>query len=142
MTKDLHDAIMNILCKVAPSAPIWGNYLHAYQNGHRDARHAAAELAMAAPEQQPAILFYDFTDLEGVLQKTYRWLITPDSLPTGTKLYAAPQAQPAIKDAAELTDADMVSIAYDCNALPEVITDETLLKFGRALLAAQKARVG
>lgn len=33
----------------------------------------------------------------------------------------------------ELTDAEITSIAYDCNALPEVITDETLILFARAI---------
>ena len=32
-----------------------------------------------------------------------------------------------------LTDSEIMSLAYDCNALPEVITDHTLLIFARAL---------
>ena len=32
-----------------------------------------------------------------------------------------------------LTDEQIFSIAYDCNALPETITDETLIIFARAL---------
>jgi len=48
------------------------------------------------------------------------------------ELYAAPQEAVA---PIELTDAEIVSIAYDCNALPECITDKTLLTFARAAIA-------
>jgi hypothetical protein len=48
-------------------------------------------------------------------------------LEDGAKLYTTPQQRKP------LTDEQIVSIAYDCNALPEVITDETLLIFARAL---------
>jgi hypothetical protein len=44
-----------------------------------------------------------------------------------TPLYTTPQQRKP------LTDAEIVSIAYDCDALPEVITDETLIIFARAL---------
>ena len=33
------------------------------------------------------------------------------------------------------TDAEIVALAYDCSALPEIITDATLLVFARAVLA-------
>ena len=33
------------------------------------------------------------------------------------------------------TDAEIVALAYDCSALPETITDETLLVFAHAVLA-------
>jgi hypothetical protein len=46
------------------------------------------------------------------------------------KLYLNP-----VVAAPYMTDADIVSIAYDCNALPEVITDKTLLIFARAIEA-------
>lgn len=32
-----------------------------------------------------------------------------------------------------MTDSEIMSIAYDFNALPEIITDETLLIFARAI---------
>lgn len=89
MNQDLHDAIMRLHCDPASGYPAW--QWSAYHAGHRDARHAAAELVIAA--------------------------LT-----------------------VELTDAYIVSLAYDCNALPEVITDETLLIFARAVLASQKAK--
>ncbi|MBV60945.1 MAG: hypothetical protein CMH65_06550 [Nevskiales bacterium] len=44
---DLHGKIMNIPANV-PKDYDQGDYRLAYQTGHRDARHAAAELAMAA----------------------------------------------------------------------------------------------
>jgi hypothetical protein len=39
----------------------------------------------------------------------------------------------------ELTDEQITSIAYDCNALPEVVTDETLAIFACAVIAADRA---
>lgn len=42
---NLHAAIMNLPCK--PPALAKSAEVHAYQYGHRDARHAAAELALA-----------------------------------------------------------------------------------------------
>lgn len=52
---DLHAAIMNLPCNVPPGYP-FGSDLCAgvYRQGHRDARHAAAELVPAAPLVQPA----------------------------------------------------------------------------------------
>lgn len=44
---DLHDAIMNIQANPDKTAGV--NFQLAYKKGHRDARHAAAELAIAAP---------------------------------------------------------------------------------------------
>ena len=44
-------------------------------------------------------------------------------------LYTAPPTQPA------LSESQITSIAYNCNALPEVITDKTLVDFVRAIEA-------
>lgn len=46
MKADLHDEIMRIAAK--PDQEWNGGEQHAYKLGHRDARHAAAELALAA----------------------------------------------------------------------------------------------
>lgn len=43
---------------------------------------------------------------------------------------------PAVSD--PLTNADITSIAYDCNALPEVVTDATLAVFARAIESRTK----
>jgi hypothetical protein len=51
-------------------------------------------------------------------------------LPFGTLLYTFPPPQ---RTWVGLTDEQIFSIAYDCNALPETITDETLIIFARAL---------
>ena len=57
---DLHNAIMNIPCKMGRAIAMNGASAQAYKEGHRDARHAAAELALAsqaapaAPEQVQA----------------------------------------------------------------------------------------
>lgn len=56
MANDLHAAIMNILC--SPPERSSGELRVAYKLGHRDARHAAAELALTAPvatEQAQAV---------------------------------------------------------------------------------------
>ena len=47
----LHEQIMNLVCTLPESASEWPNYGFGYKAGHRDARRAAAELALAA---QPA----------------------------------------------------------------------------------------
>ena len=55
MANDLHGAIMNIPCNPGERPP---TYALAYKLGHRDARHAAAELALTAPvatEQAQAV---------------------------------------------------------------------------------------
>jgi len=39
----------------------------------------------------------------------------------------------------EITDADIMSLAYDCNAMPEQMTDAGLIRFARALLAAERS---
>jgi len=45
---DLHNAIMNLPCKMGRAVEMNGATKQAYKEGHRDARHAAAELAAAA----------------------------------------------------------------------------------------------
>jgi hypothetical protein len=47
--KDLHAAIMNLPCKydAAWQTPAPSDWVEGYVNGHRDTRHAAAELAAA-----------------------------------------------------------------------------------------------
>lgn len=49
---DLHNAIMNIPCKRADSEFMNAEHRMLYKNGHRDARHAAAELATATQVAQ------------------------------------------------------------------------------------------
>lgn len=46
MNMNLHNQIMNLLCK--GECEPWANTREAYWYGHRDARHAAAELAIEA----------------------------------------------------------------------------------------------
>lgn len=46
---DLHNAIMNLPCKRADHEFMNAEHRMLYKNGHRDARHAAAELALAHP---------------------------------------------------------------------------------------------
>jgi len=40
----------------------------------------------------------------------------------------------------EMTNDQITAIAYDCNALPEVVTDKTLAAFARAVIAADRAQ--
>lgn len=49
MSKDLHDQIMNIPCKITDEMFLNKASRLLYKDGHRDARHAAAELALSAP---------------------------------------------------------------------------------------------
>lgn len=39
-----------------------------------------------------------------------------------------------------MTEDQILSIAYDCNALPEVITDKSLIAFARAIEQAERER--
>lgn len=48
MSKDLHDQIMNIACRRADDTFLNQASRLLYKEGHRDARHDAAELALAA----------------------------------------------------------------------------------------------
>lgn len=52
--QDLHSAIMNLPCKPGRAIAMYAASLQAYKEGHRDARHAAAELvnATAATAEQ------------------------------------------------------------------------------------------
>ena len=50
---DLHNAIMNI--QATPDKTAGVNFQLAYKMGHRDARHAAAELALASSQQRPRL---------------------------------------------------------------------------------------
>ena len=40
----------------------------------------------------------------------------------------------------EMTNDQITAIAYDCNALPEVVTDKTLAAFAREVIAADRAQ--
>ncbi|MBK5203885.1 MAG: hypothetical protein JJD98_00300 [Polaromonas sp.] len=78
-----------------------------------------------APEQQP--IGYVYT-INGLAQGA----MCDKSLKAGTPFYAR-----STSHARELSDAEITSIAYDCNALPEVVTDKTLMAFARAVIAAR-----
>jgi hypothetical protein len=75
----LHDAIMNL-----PLGPAHENYSHhlacrmAYKEGHKDARHAAAELVVAsriAPPDAQAIMDQAYEDAAAHFDKTHRELL-------------------------------------------------------------------
>jgi hypothetical protein len=52
---DLHAAIMNLPCNIPDAVDMSFDFVkRAYKMGHRDARHAAAELALSSPPAQPA----------------------------------------------------------------------------------------
>lgn len=56
MSNDLHDQIMNLPCKRTMSHFATKADLIHYKEGHRDARHAAAELALATPPVASGVL--------------------------------------------------------------------------------------
>jgi hypothetical protein len=68
---------------------------------------------------------YTFETTEEHMRLAYR-----DTCLSITPLFAAPQQREP------LSDLEITSLAYDLNALPEVITDETLLALARAIQAA------
>jgi hypothetical protein len=63
----LHNAIMNLPCKRTMSHFAGRDEMLAYKEGHRDARHAAAELALATASQEGA--------------HAAQWISVADSLP-------------------------------------------------------------
>lgn len=52
MSADLHAKIMNLPCEEAP-ADSHHQFVYGYKNGHKAARHAAAELALQAADPVP-----------------------------------------------------------------------------------------
>lgn len=61
----LHDRIMNIAVASDFDYADFPNKVYAYKSGHRDARHAAAEMALIADELLDALVpFLDFADRE------------------------------------------------------------------------------
>lgn len=50
---NLHEQIMNLPCSRSPT---WPHRRSDYDQGHRDARHAAAELAIAADSERDELL--------------------------------------------------------------------------------------
>jgi hypothetical protein len=77
---NLHGEIMNIRCETPKALSI--NERLAYQQGHRDARHAAADLANAAPLAQSA-------EQDRIDAERWRWLKKNDfwlpCSPSGTE---------------------------------------------------------
>lgn len=118
--KDLHNAIMALPCT---PGMLHESMHRAYEFGHRDARHAAAELAISAPGQKP-FLYQNPMHPE---QVSFR------RVPNWRELFTRPQ--PVIKDAAELTDDDIDAIGVEFRGDYRV-----LRQFARAVLAAQKAK--
>jgi hypothetical protein len=49
---DLHGLIMNLPCRVPENPAVFSDYGHAYGLGHRDARHAAAEVVLSVGSPQ------------------------------------------------------------------------------------------
>lgn len=141
--KDLHDAILNLPC--TPDTDWPRSEQSVYSRGHRDALHAAAELAIAAPEQA-AIGF-----IESAMNRERRcgpviWTSDLSGFPNGTKIYAgrAPKAQPAIKDAAEICRFDLFgSLDGGGPAESEQSSNGAWVRYedhAAAVLAAQKGR--
>ncbi len=93
------------------------------------ARHAAAELVVAVPEQQP-FLYQNPMHPE---QVSFR------RVPNWRELFTRPQ--PAVKEAAELSKAELLAMWRGANRIAYVEDDgEAHEFFYRAVLAAQKAK--
>ena len=122
MTKELlqqaHDALITSLAYVDATSAI------------AEVQGALKAIEQAITQEQPA-------------QEPVAWYLSEDSNILGvewsrqkpkygrdwTPLYKTAPTQPA------LSESQITSIAYNCNALPEVITDKTLVDFVRAIEA-------
>lgn len=146
MKADLHDEIMRIAAK--PDQEWNGGEQHAYKLGHRDARHAAAELALAAsggnaasPDACP-VAITDSSALNGI-----KWYVKPPEwLADGMNLYFVPaKIVPASAPNAALVAAleKMVS-AFEGRSPSgyDEYLDEADVIAGRAALSAAGQEVG
>lgn len=96
---DLHSAIMNLPCNAGRAIAMNGASMQAYKEGHRDARHAAAELVAAhfatAPSEgvaAPVEASEKFSDIRALLGEAYCFQST------------SPAAQANINSALDLLD--------------------------------------
>ena len=80
---DLHNAIMNI--QATPDKTAGVNFQLAYKMGHRDARHAAAELALASSQQRPRLTDAEIIDL--AVETNLGRKLKPLGLDTGEVFY-------------------------------------------------------
>lgn len=81
----LHAAIMNLRCKTPDYSEI--NYGHYYRIGHRDARHAAAELVAAAPDAQPDLTAQQIRD--GLWEAIHEYVTADGELMSGMTVTGA-----------------------------------------------------
>lgn len=151
--KDLHDAILNL--PSTPDKTAGANFVLAYKIGHRDARHAAAELVVAAPEQEPANTCQN-------CGMQCEWCETPQAQPAATgrtdglsqdyngKLGtwfadqpgARQQLREDVQPAADLSKADLLRMWQEAGMRAYKEDDgEAHEFFYQAVLEAQKARV-
>ncbi|WP_114969391.1 hypothetical protein [Rhodoferax ferrireducens] len=145
MNQDLRDAIMNL-----PRNAGMLNLDHqlAYKMGHRDARHAAAALVAAAPEQKPTAPdnMQDWAGMDGAIafhlieRHADNWA---DASKMMGEWLAANQAQPAAE--VELSDDEIIAAIHGA---PQENPGEAgwikrqRIAWARAVLAARKVRAG
>jgi phytoene dehydrogenase-like protein len=86
----LHAAIMNLPCKfeAAWQTPAPSDWIEGYVNGHRDTRHAAAELA-ASHEGEVKRLREALTEVKHVLDEAQGYVGTPAWSPSMAQECAA-----------------------------------------------------
>jgi hypothetical protein len=154
MSGALHDAILSISEELRDFAT--NTEARAYELGHRDARHAAAELAIAAPDQEPVAYQYRtspvwkedkdrWPDWVGCSREQAdefeRTPVLHDWEYQVRRLYAAPQAQPAVQ--ADLTYAEIIAVAIASKSADPGRDGYILpISFACALMAAQQAKSG
>ncbi len=139
--KDLHAEILALPCT---PGKLHESMHRAYEFGHRDARHAAAELVVAVAEREPAAEVIESRPYLPNGETFKAALLLDNSLPSGTKLYTAPQAQPA----ADLTNDEawhIAQLAYQESRaqaikaeLQILMTPSELVRF--AVLVAQRGK--
>ena len=145
---DLHDAIMNLPQNKAAMQHMTPGERLAYRVGHRDARHAAAELALASQTTAPALSEPALTatvvrDFKGtkIIDASLHFF---DVVPEGTKLVIAVPNQTPAPAAQGLSDAEIDKVftkfagVNDCNTPYLRTYMEGFRPIARAILAASR----
>lgn len=150
---DLHAAIMNLPCSLPePVAMSFDFAKRAYKQGHRDARHAAAELVLSAvPEQAPqGYKLVPITPTKEMLDAARMAPIpavlldsryAADDLISKSRYSAMLNAAPPAPQAIDLTDEQIANCIPD-DSDEQFANDPAgfIRNFARAVLAARGAR--
>lgn len=125
---DLHDAIMNLICTVPESFANDTPARMAYKYGHRDARHAAAELTLAHPAAalEPTFSERDIpSDAPRAFAKRYSALLEENAkLKAKLAAQVEPVAIPAGMPTAQAVADEIMANLDDRNGVLDGVDDE------------------